>query len=596
MPFKSERFWSGSRASGLHAGSRAAIGAALALALLSSQAHATVTAVVQQGGNTQGPTGPSGTTFYFAGQAATTRGAPVLTGCAPAGSGAPAGSQLAGCATFFYPGYSALDLGASAAAGGDVNNGNWITFLLTSTLGTSTPTGQTGSSYEVVATVYPPGGSGSREYIPIAAVGGQPCYAAGCYTLGTNLYYRGSASYGLEYFAAPFNAGSTMTVSLYPADICYTTESGQIPNSGGAAPVAPLGCASVSSSFTGYTVNPIIDGGATTSTTPQLTVEFDIYAMTSNSPTGGPNQPVSGTPADTGTGYVLNFQGDTPAMVPGLNCPGIDTSYTPGDGAVNIITNYFAFDIASSGTAVPSDPNHAPPAYLVIASKHGPQFSPPDLQALIGTTPTEASAQQALADNEDLSATGGNPLVPYGGTNPITGFQNVSSSNQTDANSYQLQIMVMDATGMVAVPLDGTGGNGSGGSNPGCSLIDVQSTAIQGFLAKSSCFIATGAFRSGDAAPVLLLRAFRDQVLLHSAFGKAFVHWYYGWSPPAALWLLGHPIFRFPVLLALVPLEALAWLALHPAILLALLAVALGLCAGALARENSARNTVRRPR
>ena len=43
-----------------------------------------------------------------------------------------------------------------------------------------------------------------------------------------------------------------------------------------------------------------------------------------------------------------------------------------------------------------------------------------------------------------------------------------------------------------------------------------------------------------------------------------FVRWYYHWSPDAAEWLMRHPLFRFPILLALIPFEVVAWLFLHP--------------------------------
>jgi hypothetical protein len=63
------------------------------------------------------------------------------------------------------------------------------------------------------------------------------------------------------------------------------------------------------------------------------------------------------------------------------------------------------------------------------------------------------------------------------------------------------------------------------------------------------------------------LRAFRDQFLEHFKLGQSFVHWYYHWSPSAAEWLVMNPEFRFPVLLALIPLQLFAWTILHPIVL-----------------------------
>jgi hypothetical protein len=105
----------------------------------------------------------------------------------------------------------------------------------------------------------------------------------------------------------------------------------------------------------------------------------------------------------------------------------------------------------------------------------------------------------------------------------------------------------------------------------------VQTADIQGFLNGSKCFIATAAFRTADSIPLVLLRQFRDHFLEKFGLGRSFVHWYYGWSPKSAGWLIENPGFRFPVLLALIPLEALAWLILHPAVLTFLLMVALSI-------------------
>ena len=51
---------------------------------------------------------------------------------------------------------------------------------------------------------------------------------------------------------------------------------------------------------------------------------------------------------------------------------------------------------------------------------------------------------------------------------------------------------------------------------------------------KGGCFIATACFGSFDAPEVLVLRQFRDVVLLESMAGRAFVLFYYTVSPPIA--------------------------------------------------------------
>lgn len=51
---------------------------------------------------------------------------------------------------------------------------------------------------------------------------------------------------------------------------------------------------------------------------------------------------------------------------------------------------------------------------------------------------------------------------------------------------------------------------------------------------KGGCFIASAAFGSPLAPEVEYLRAFRDDVLIRSDHGRAFVQAYYRWSPPVA--------------------------------------------------------------
>jgi hypothetical protein len=64
-------------------------------------------------------------------------------------------------------------------------------------------------------------------------------------------------------------------------------------------------------------------------------------------------------------------------------------------------------------------------------------------------------------------------------------------------------------------------------SNNGISLSRGQST-------RSGCYIATAVYGSYDAPNVLVLRRFRDEVLLNSAIGKMFVGLYYRLSPALA--------------------------------------------------------------
>lgn len=96
------------------------------------------------------------------------------------------------------------------------------------------------------------------------------------------------------------------------------------------------------------------------------------------------------------------------------------------------------------------------------------------------------------------------------------------------------------------------------------------------------CFIATAAYGSTQESHVALLRKFRDDVLLQSAPGRAFVETYYEMSPPIAYFIGRHETARAVTRTLLWPVYGFASLYLHaPGVLLAI-AAALLLLIGAL--------------
>ncbi|MGK5085577.1 CFI-box-CTERM domain-containing protein [Bdellovibrionota bacterium FG-1] len=248
-----------------------------------------------------------------------------------------------------------------------------------------------------------------------------------------------------------------------------------------------------------------------------LQVTFQIINLDSNN-----NIPSALPSAQDSATINVRFEDGNRLQKAAITCPSGGISYTPGDG--NIFAN--TGGLADSAQRAPS--GYAPLNAGILVGKAGGAAPVLDLSDLI-------SRSAGLGDNAQFP-----------------GFSNLTASDD-QAHLYNVAFLVRDVAGVVYVPTPN-----------GCEIDGVGTSQIQGFLAKSKCFIATAAFRSIDAEPVVLLREFRDQVLAKSRLGLEFIDWYYRWSPHAAEWLMMHSGFRYPVLHALLPLEIGAWLVLHP--------------------------------
>jgi alpha-tubulin suppressor-like RCC1 family protein len=91
------------------------------------------------------------------------------------------------------------------------------------------------------------------------------------------------------------------------------------------------------------------------------------------------------------------------------------------------------------------------------------------------------------------------------------------------------------------------------------SLDDLQGTPFSGYgLPSGGCFIATAAYGTPMAQEIQILREFRDEYLLTSLLGRAFVDFYYRVSPPIAEFITEHPGLKPIVRAGLVPAVAIS--------------------------------------
>jgi hypothetical protein len=115
---------------------------------------------------------------------------------------------------------------------------------------------------------------------------------------------------------------------------------------------------------------------------------------------------------------------------------------------------------------------------------------------------------------------------------------NSSLDSNNTAGIISGDTIVVGTTGTSTTPTTTGGGTLTAGNSGG----------------SSGCFIATAAFGSYLDPHVMVLRHFRDDVLLQSKLGTAFVSFYYKHSPPIADFIAQHDTLRMIIRFALTPL------------------------------------------
>jgi len=168
-------------------------------------------------------------------------------------------------------------------------------------------------------------------------------------------------------------------------------------------------------------------------------------------------------------------------------------------------------------------PHVCPAAQVTLAWDPNPEPNVSGYRVYYGTASYYYTAVVDVGNQTALTISGLLPGVTYF-------FSATAYSESTGDESYFSGEIAYTVPGGSS-PSTGSGGGGGGGG----------------------CFIATAAYGSYLAPEVMVLRAFRDECLLTSKAGGAFVDWYYQISPPVAAFISEHEMLKCAVRWGLTP-------------------------------------------
>lgn len=196
----------------------------------------------------------------------------------------------------------------------------------------------------------------------------------------------------------------------------------------------------------------------------------------------------------------------------------------------------------------------------------GSQVDTPSLSISINSVPIYISTVPATVPrltvgtlaSFQLSVSGGTLPYTYSSTTLPAGLTlsgNTVSGTPTAVGTTTVTFTVSDASGNsqtanVALTVDAAASGGTPATPPVSGVPQPSSEGGGG----GGCFIATAAYGSYLDPHVMVLRHFRDDVLLKSAAGTSFVKFYYSYSPPVADFIREHDSLRALVRIVLIPL------------------------------------------
>ncbi len=365
---------------------------------------------------------------------------------------------------------------------------------------------------------------------------------------------------------ATFGNSGELTVSFGTSDGAYAVD---IDQTGAEDRIIVAGEADLGGGTSGFGVTRhVMASGA-------LDLTFDTDGKATVSPSGGLDR-----------AYGIKTEGDGKYVIAGLsdranvnenfgiarlnNDGSADTSFG-GTGAV--VTDTSGNNVADAALAVALSSIITVGLELqtntvVVAKYQDAAANAPTANAGINQNETEGN--MVILDGSGSSAAGGATITTYlweqiAGTavtlsdtavvQPTFTAPNVAAAGDTlrfrltvtDSNTLTdidtTDVNVSDSTAV------GGGGDGGGGG----------------------CFIATAAYGSYFEDQVMILRQFRDEHLLNSSIGRAFVAAYYKTSPQIADFIADHEALKAMTRWGLAPVVGLSWVAVNNGLGVALL-------------------------